>query len=303
MAKPPQADSFKNKKQCSDAPTTTCNPAEFIEWTSLLSKSVQASYYNPFHLPYPLSPIDTKIVDGNSVLFASTPTKNIHEERPIELVPILLLDSRNPSYDSSTIESSDKDVPEQSNYSFVRSVDESHYAVPFTSNSQREKSLSLQQNGITSSINILVRISSRSTLPSRSRPYFYVPIPTHKSSEAKLVYPNKSINTQASINSKAPFFVPSVALSNVMSHFSHLIVATVYHPPTADDNVLINHITDTLSKIESTMPHAAIIIAGDFNCLNINQITNQFRLKQLVKFPTRGERTLDLILTNLAKFY
>jgi hypothetical protein len=34
-----------------------------------------------------------------------------------------------------------------------------------------------------------------------------------------------------------------------------------------------------------------------------NQITNQFRLKQLVKFPTRGERTLDLILTNLAKFY
>jgi hypothetical protein len=170
-----------------------------------LSKSVQASYYNPFHLPYPLSPIDTKTVDRDSVLFASTPTKNTHEERPIELVPILLLDSRNPSYDSSTIESSDKDVPEQSNYSFVRSVDESHYAVPFTSNSQREKSLSLQQNGITSSINILVRISSRSTLPSRSRPYFYVPIPTHKSSEAKLVYPNKSINTQASINSKAPF--------------------------------------------------------------------------------------------------
>jgi hypothetical protein len=41
------------------------------------------------------------------------------------------------------------------------------------------------------------------------------------------------------------------------------------------------------------MPHAAIIIAGDFNHLNINQITNQFRLKQLVKFQTRGERTLD----------
>jgi hypothetical protein len=63
--------------------------------------------------------------------------------------------------------------------------------------------------------------------------------------------------------------------------FSNLIVATVYHPPTADDNVLINHLTDTLSKIESTMPHAAIIIAGDFNRLNINQITNQFRLKQI----------------------
>jgi hypothetical protein len=50
MAKPPQAESFKNKKQCSDAPTTTCNPAEFIEWTSLLSKSVQESYYNEYLL-------------------------------------------------------------------------------------------------------------------------------------------------------------------------------------------------------------------------------------------------------------
>jgi hypothetical protein len=87
--------------------------------------------------------------------------------------------------------------------------------------------------------------------------------------------------------------------------FSHLIVATVYRPPTADDGLIINHITDTLSKIESAMPNAAIIIVGDFNRLNINQIANQFRLKQLVKFRTRGEveRTLDLILTNLAKFY
>jgi hypothetical protein len=133
------------------------------------------------------------------------------------LVPILLLDSRNPSYDTSTTESSDNEVPEQTNYSSVRPVDESHYAVPSTSNSQREKSFSLQQNGNTSSINIPVRISSRSTFPSRSRPYFYVPVFTHKSSEAKLVYPNKSINTQTSINSKAQFFVPSVALSNVMS--------------------------------------------------------------------------------------
>jgi hypothetical protein len=276
------------------------------------------------------------------------------------LVPILLLDSINPSYDTSTTESSDNEVPEQTTYSSVRPIDESNYAVPSTSNSQQEKSLSLQQNGTTSSINIPVRISSRSTFPSRSRPYFYIPISTHKSSEANLVYPNKSINTQTSINSKAQFFVPSIALSNVVSlapkiyelrqfandhepaimcftetwlketvdnnvifinhysivrkdrtraqhggvcmyvrastpvtilteydvedveilwcklrpsrlprGFSHLIVATVYHPPTADDNVLINHITDdTLSKIESTMPHAAIIIAGDFNRLN-----------------------------------
>ena len=32
-----------------------------------------------------------------------------------------------------------------------------------------------------------------------------------------MVYPNKSINTQTSINTKAQFFVPSVALSNITS--------------------------------------------------------------------------------------
>ena len=74
--------------------------------------------------------------------------------------------------------------------------------------------------------------------------------------------------------------------------FSYLVVVVVYHPPTADDEQMINYLINT-----------AIILAGDFNRLNTAQITIQFHLKQLVKFPTRGERTLDLILTNLNKFY
>ena len=80
-------------------------------------------------------------------------------------------------------------------------------------------------------------------------------------------------------------------------------MGVVYHPPTADDEQMINYLINTLSEIESSVPNAAIILAGDFNCLNTAQITIQFHLKQLVKFPTRGERTLDLILTNLNKFY
>ena len=85
--------------------------------------------------------------------------------------------------------------------------------------------------------------------------------------------------------------------------FSYLIVATVYHSPTGDDASITYHITNILSKIESTMPNAAIIVAGGFNRLNIKQNVNQFRMKQLVKFPTRGDCTLGLILTNLGKFY
>ena len=65
--------------------------------------------------------------------------------------------------------------------------------------------------------------------------------------------------------------------------FSHLIVATVYPPPTADDTSIINHIIDILSKIKSSMRNAAIIIAGDFDRLNVKQIINQFRLKTACK--------------------
>ena len=85
--------------------------------------------------------------------------------------------------------------------------------------------------------------------------------------------------------------------------FSYIIVGVVYHPPTADDEQMINYLINTLSEIESSIPNAAIILTGDFNRLNIAQVATQFHLKQLVKFPTRAGRTLDLILTNLNKFY
>ena len=42
---------------------------------------------------------------------------------------------------------------------------------------------------------------------------------------------------------------------------------------------------------------------GDLNRLDTSRINRQFNLKQLVKFATRGERTLDVILTNLSKIY
>ena len=45
------------------------------------------------------------------------------------------------------------------------------------------------------------------------------------------------------------------------------------------------------------------MILGDFNKLDISRIKNQFRLKQLIQFHTRGNWTLDLILTNLEQYY
>ena len=41
----------------------------------------------------------------------------------------------------------------------------------------------------------------------------------------------------------------------------------------------------------------------DFNRLNTKRLQNIFGLKQIVKFPTRGDKILDLVLTNLRECY
>ena len=42
---------------------------------------------------------------------------------------------------------------------------------------------------------------------------------------------------------------------------------------------------------------------GDFNRLDTSSFRNTFKLKQIVKFHTRGNQTLDLVLTNIKEFY
>ena len=85
--------------------------------------------------------------------------------------------------------------------------------------------------------------------------------------------------------------------------FSCLIVAVVYHPPGVDSQLITNHLFQSLSAAESTFPNCGLIVAGDFNHLNVDSLQRHFNLKQLVKSPTRGQATLDLILTNMAKFF
>jgi hypothetical protein len=63
------------------------------------------------------------------------------------------------------------------------------------------------------------------------------------------------------------------------------------------------HLFQSLAQAESTYPNCGIIIAGDFNGLNISTIKKHFRLKQIVKKPTRKNAILDLILTNMHDYY
>ena len=81
------------------------------------------------------------------------------------------------------------------------------------------------------------------------------------------------------------------------------ICGVLYHPPSANDESIKEYLFGNLQNIESNHPNCGIILTGDFNRLNITNICRHFGLKQAVKFPTRGDVTLDLILTNISKFY
>ena len=82
-----------------------------------------------------------------------------------------------------------------------------------------------------------------------------------------------------------------------------IVFGIVYHPHSANPSEMVEYLFDQLSFIESTFPSCGLMLLGDFNRLNVSRISSQFRLKQLVKFPTRGSHTLDLVLPNLGECY
>ena len=83
--------------------------------------------------------------------------------------------------------------------------------------------------------------------------------------------------------------------------FSYLIAGVVYHPHwTATENdCMRDHLFQSLLLAESRFPNCALIVAGDFNRLDVTSIQRHFRLKQIVKKPTRKNAILDLVLTNM----
>ena len=85
--------------------------------------------------------------------------------------------------------------------------------------------------------------------------------------------------------------------------YSSIVLGTVYHPPSANDRDLLQYLHTCLSSIESRFLNCGILLVGDFNRMNTSRLRNNYNLKQIVNFPTRGSRTLDLVLTNLKQFY
>ena len=66
---------------------------------------------------------------------------------------------------------------------------------------------------------------------------------------------------------------------------------------------MLNYLSNCLSVMESRFPNCGFIILGDFNKLYTSRLRTGYDLKQLVNFPTRGNNTLDIVLTNLNAFF
>ena len=58
-----------------------------------------------------------------------------------------------------------------------------------------------------------------------------------------------------------------------------------------------------MTRAETLFPNCGFVVVGCFNRLNTTPLQNHFKLKQLVKFPTRGQAPLDLFLTNMYDYF
>ena len=85
---------------------------------------------------------------------------------------------------------------------------------------------------------------------------------------------------------------------------SYVVVAVVYYPPGSPvADRLLGHLHETIDNILTNHQDAGIVIMGDFNQLDLTQLLNEPGFKQVVNQPTRENRTLDKIISNVASHY
>jgi hypothetical protein len=84
-----------------------------------------------------------------------------------------------------------------------------------------------------------------------------------------------------------------------------VIVGTVYHPPNANNSEMLNYITETVYRLSRRTILVAILLFWVILIyeLNVRRLNTNYNLKQIVNILTRGQNILDLVLTNLDKFY
>ena len=106
---------------------------------------------------------------------------------------------------------------------------------------------------------------------------------------------------------KVPDHIESIWLSTrpcrLPRAISVIIVAGIYYPGSGSDYApeqedIILHISETVHQLYQKYVNPLFVIMGDFNDLDIKEICDAGKLKQIVNVPTRKDAILDLILTN-----
>ena len=82
---------------------------------------------------------------------------------------------------------------------------------------------------------------------------------------------------------------------------SHIIVCVLYHPPTANSQLMTDHLLECLDTVTQRHPYAGVIVLGDINQMNDRPLLS-FPLRQIVKNPTRKQSILDKIYSNIDQY-
>ena len=92
---------------------------------------------------------------------------------------------------------------------------------------------------------------------------------------------------------------------NIIGRIRKIFLCSFYCPPRSKKkNNLIDHISTVLNKLKVDHPDAATIIAGDKNDLDESRILDlDPALVQLVRKPTRKDKILSIVITDLRRFY
>src|SRR6218665_2307994 len=79
----------------------------------------------------------------------------------------------------------------------------------------------------------------------------------------------------------------------------------LYHPPKPcyEKGVLMDFIERSLEELLTVDMRAAVILGGDFNGLNVEEVSIRTGLVPLVKAPTRGKKILGMLMTSIPDQY
>ena len=93
--------------------------------------------------------------------------------------------------------------------------------------------------------------------------------------------------------------------TKITTNNSIFYLLAIYHPPSPEyqSSDLLDFLTDSCERLLSLEPNAKLIIAGDINQLGIKPLLNYHSLVQIVNVPTRGQKILDVFITNVPNFW